>query len=232
MASALTLDTLTKRYGNGSPVLDGLSRTFAPATLTLLVGPNGAGKTTLLRLLSVQAYPTSGTVHYGSLNVHDDPYQYLKAVGIVHAGSALPQHLTAVELLEWILRSRGRWMEAGADRIHALLDRLHLGDQRTDLIGAYSSGMVQKTQVAAALVAEPEVLLMDEPFRSLDTAATEATARLVKEFVGDGGLAIVASHLTDKLAPHADEVLQLGRENRDESGSTSPPARPSETASV
>ena len=71
MADTLTLEGLTKRYGDGPPVLDGRSQSMAPGTLTLLVGPNGAGKTTLLRLLSVQAYPTGGTVCYGSLNVHD-----------------------------------------------------------------------------------------------------------------------------------------------------------------
>lgn len=210
MASALALDGLTKRYGDGPPVLENLSRTFAPSTLTLLVGPNGAGKTTLLRLLSVQAYPTSGTVHYGSLEVHAYPYRYLRRVGVVHAGAQLPEHLTALELLEWILRSRGRWTEEVSGRMHDLLDRLHLGEQRADLIGTYSSGMVQKTQVAAALVAAPEVLLMDEPLRSLDTATTEAVVDLVRRFVEKDGLAVVASHLTDELAPLADDVLRLG----------------------
>lgn len=205
----LTLDALTKRYGDGPAVLEELSRAFSPGTLTLLVGPNGAGKTTLLRLLSVQAYPTSGTVRYGDLDVHAQPYRYLQQVGVVHAGTQLPEHLTAVELLEWILRSRGRWTENASDRIDDLLDLLHLGEQRADLIGTYSSGMVQKMQVAAALVSEPEVLLMDEPLRSLDRATTDATVDLLQSFVADGGLAVVASHSTDNLAPFADDVLRL-----------------------
>ncbi|MFB6272181.1 MAG: ATP-binding cassette domain-containing protein [Salinibacter sp.] len=211
MEDALTLDGLTKRYGDGPPVLEGLSRTVAPGTLTLLVGPNGAGKTTLLRLLSVQAYPTRGTVHYGDLDVHQHPYRYLRDVGLVHAGPQLPEHLTAVELLEWILRSREQWTdEAGPDRIESLLGRLRLDERRTNLIGTYSSGMVQKAQVAAAFVAEPDVVLMDEPLRSLDTATVEATASLLRGFVEDGGLAVVASHQTDPLAAFAGEVLRLG----------------------
>jgi len=217
MAASLALDALTKRYSDGPPILNGLSRSFAPGTLTLLVGPNGAGKTTLLRLLAVQAYPTSGTVHYGDLDVHAHPYRYLQHVGLVHAGPDLPEHLTAVELLEWILRSRGQWDSAGGDaRIAAVLDRLRLDERRSNLIGTYSSGMVQKAQVAAAFVAEPAVVLMDEPLRSLDTATTEATVELLREFVADGGLAIVASHLTDALRPHADEVVRLGE--REEHG--------------
>lgn len=212
MASSLTLDALTKRYGDDPPVLDGLSQTFAPGTLTLLVGPNGAGKTTLLRLLSVQTYPTSGTVLYDSLDIHAHPYRYLQQVGIVHASTQLPEHLTAVELLEWILRSREGWSEAASSRIHDLLDRLRLDERRSNLIGTYSSGMVQKTQVAAALVADPEVLLMDEPLRSLDTATAEATVDLLQMFVDEGGLAVIASHLTDPLAPLADATLHLSDE--------------------
>ena len=217
MADTLTLDTLSKRYGDGPPVLSDLSRSFDPGTLTLLVGPNGAGKTTLLRLLSVQAYPTSGTVRYGPVDVHDAPYRYLQRVGLVHAGPELPEHLTAVELLEWILRSRGHWTDdEGPARIAAVLDRLRLDERRENLIGTYSSGMTQKAQVAAAFVAEPAVVLMDEPLRSLDTATTEATVDLIDEFVADGGLAIVASHLTDALRPLAHDVVRLGeREERD-----------------
>ena len=211
MAAALALNNLIKRYGDGPPVVNGLSRSFAPGTLTLLVGPNGAGKTTLLRLLSVQAYPTSGTVHYGDLDVHQHPYRYLRSVGLVHAGPALPEHLTAVEVLEWILRSRGHWGdETGPDRIDSLLNRLRLDERRTNLIGTYSSGMVQKTQVAAAFVAEPDVVLMDEPLRSLDTATAEATVDLLQTFVDDGGLAVVATHQTSELAALAHDVLRLG----------------------
>jgi len=210
MASSLVLDDVTKRYGDGPAVLDGLTRTFAPGTLTLLVGPNGAGKTTLLRLLSVLAHPTTGTVRYGELDVHAHPYRYLQQVGLVHADAHLPEHLTAVELLEWILRSRDCWSDDAPDRIAALLDRLRLDERRENLIGTYSSGMTQKTQIAAALVAEPTVLLMDEPLRSLDTATADATIALIDQFVADGGLAVVASHLTDPLADRADATFALG----------------------
>jgi ABC-2 type transport system ATP-binding protein len=210
MASSLVLDDVTKRYGDGPAVLDGLSRTFAPGTLTLLLGPNGAGKTTLLHLLSVLAYPTTGTVRYGDLDVHAHPYRYLAHVGLVHAGPQLPEHLSAPELLTWILRSRDQWSDDAPDRIDALLTRLHLDERRANLIGTYSSGMTQKTQIAAALVADPDVLLMDEPLRSLDTATADATIAMLEDFVADGGLAVIASHLTDALAPMADATLTLG----------------------
>jgi ABC-2 type transport system ATP-binding protein len=210
MASSLVLDDVTKRYGDGPAVLDGLSRSFAPGTLTVLVGPNGAGKTTLLRLLSVLSYPTTGTVRYGDLDVHAHPYRYLRHVGLVHAGPQLPEHLSAVEVLEWILRSRGAWTDDAPARIDALLSRLRLDERRTNLVGTYSSGMAQKAQIAAALVARPDVLLMDEPLRSLDTETVDAAVALLENFVADGGLAVVASHLTDALTPMADATLALG----------------------
>lgn len=209
MASPLDLEHVTKRYGDGPAVLEGWSRTLDPGTLTLLVGPNGAGKTTLLRLLSVLAYPTSGTVRYGPLDIHEHPHRYLQDVGIVHAGPQLPEHLTAVELLTWILRGRDQWGADGPDRIDTLLSTLQLDEQRSNLIGTYSSGMVQKTQIAAALISEPAVLLMDEPLRSLDTATADATVDLVDDFIEGGGLAVIASHLTDALRPLADDIVTL-----------------------
>ncbi|MFQ5572437.1 MAG: ATP-binding cassette domain-containing protein, partial [Rhodothermales bacterium] len=160
---------ISKRYGQGAPVITHFDRTFVPGTATGIVGPNGSGKTTLLRLLSVVAFPTSGRITYGDLDIHAHPYRFLQHVGLVYASAELPQHLTAVELLEWILRERGAWDADAPDRIDALLDHVLLDERRDTLIGTYSSGMIQKTQVAAALIHRPAVLLMDEPFRGLDT---------------------------------------------------------------
>ncbi len=210
MSHALLLDDVTKQYGDGPPVLDGLSHTFDPGGVTMLVGPNGAGKTTLLRLLSVLAYPTSGSVRYGDRDIHAEPYRYLASVGVVHAEAGLPEHLTAVELLEWILHSRAQWTEDSPDRIAHLFDRLSLDERRVNLLGTYSSGMLKKAQIAAALIADPDVLLMDEPLRSLDSSTTDATLDLIRAFVDDGGLVIVASHLTSALQPLARHVLRLG----------------------
>lgn len=213
MADSLHLDRVTKRYGQDAPVIEDMTHTFRSGTVTGLVGPNGSGKTTLLRLLSVTAYPTEGTVQYGDLDVHAHPYRYLQHVGIVHAEAELPEHLTAVELLTWILRARGQWEDGnGAARVARLLDALDLDERRDNLIGTYSSGMLQKTHIAAALVARPRVLIMDEPLRSLDTASSEATIELVRTFKAEGGLAVIASHLTGALQQVVDSTIALGAE--------------------
>jgi ABC-2 type transport system ATP-binding protein len=208
----LVLDSVTKQYGQHEPVIRSMSHTFAPGTLTMLVGPNGAGKTTLLRMLSVLAYPTEGQVRYDDVDVHATPYRYLKHVGVVHAEAGLPEHLTAVELLEWVARSRNTWSDGGADRVGALLDRLRLDERRVNLLGTYSSGMLKKVQIGAAFIGAPRVLLMDEPLRSLDRATTDATIDMVNEFVDDGGIGIVASHLDSELRDLATEIVSMGGE--------------------
>lgn len=209
MPESLQLTSLTKRYGQGAPVISDLNHTFAPGTATGLVGPNGSGKTTLLRLLSAVAYPTSGHVLFGPLDVHAHPYEYLRHVGQVYANAELPEHLTAVELLEWILRERDDWENNGASRINDLLDRVHLDERRHNLIGTYSSGMIQKTQLAAAFVVQPHVLLLDEPFRGLDTEATAAALDLVEGFRAEGGLLLIASHTRTLLDRFCDSIMDL-----------------------
>ncbi len=176
---------------------------------TGLVGPNGSGKTTLLRLLSAVAYPTTGNVHYGELDIHAHPFDYLRQVGQVYADAQLPQYLTAVELLEWILREREDFGGEGAVRVEQMLDSVLLDERRHNLIGTYSSGMIQKTQLAVALVARPSVLLLDEPFRGLDSEATKAALGLVDDFRKEGGLLLIASHTRALLDQFCDEVMDL-----------------------
>lgn len=210
MADALVADAVTKQYGRQAPVLRDFSHRFSPGTLTVLTGPNGSGKTTLMRLLSVLATPSEGTIRYGTQIIHDAPHRYLRHVGIVHAEAVLPEQLTAVELLQWVMRSRGVWTSnTGARTISHWLDRVDLDERREQRIATYSSGMVKKTQIAAAFVAAPDVLLMDEPLRSLDAEARTATLDALTSFRDDGGLAVVASHLTDDLLACTDDRLEL-----------------------
>jgi len=203
------LNELSKRYGQGAPVIANLTHTFAPGTATGLVGPNGSGKTTLLRLLSAIAYPTAGHIYYGELDIHAHPYSYLRHVGQVYADAELPQHLTAVELLEWILREREGWGDDSQTHIDNWLDRVQLDERRNNLIGTYSSGMIQKTQLAAAFVAGPQVLLLDEPFRGLDKEASASALELVNGFKKEGGLVIVASHTHTLLDSFCNDFLEL-----------------------
>ena len=205
----LIVEGVTKRYGQGSAIFSDLSHTFKAGTATGLVGPNGSGKTTLLRLLSATSFPTEGVIRYGDTNIHESPYNYLQHVGIVHDESALPRYVNAVELLEYALRSRGLWDAKSPDRITGILDTLDLDDRREQPIGTYSSGMFKKTQIALALVADPSVLLMDEPFRGLDQSSTKAAAELFRHHKEKGAILILASHRKDLLEGMCNNFLDL-----------------------
>lgn len=212
----LVLDALAKRYGQGRYIFTDLAYTFAPGQAVGLVGPNGTGKTTLLRLLATESYPTSGAVRYGNLNIHEQPYRYLKHVGIVHDSANLPQYLSAVELLEYILRQRHQWDDVTSPaRIATLFDHLDLDERREALIGTYSSGMFKKAQIGAALVANPGVLLMDEPFRGLDETSTTATIALLQDFKDAGGILIVSSHIKTAFSAFCDDYVDFANVTAD-----------------
>ena len=146
---------------------------------------------------------------YGSLNIHEEPYDYLKHVGIVNDAAELPQYLTAIQLLEWILRAKNFWNEQSQTNIANLLDRLYLDESRYRLIGTYSSGMIRKTQIAASLISTPSILLMDEPLKGLDDASREATLTLLREFRDGGGILILSSHLKSYLSLLCNDHLTL-----------------------
>ncbi len=208
--SPLAVRGVRKRYPGADWVLYDLEHTFQPGTATGLVGPNGSGKSTLLRVLSALSPPTAGTVKYGDLDIHRQPHRYLASVGVVHDRPDLPGYLTAVETLEWVARERDAWGEQSVTWHSALLDAVLLDERRGQLTRTYSAGMTRKAQLAAALAARPAVLLLDEPFRALDTDATEAALGLLSAFRDGGGLVVLSSHRGDLLDRLCDARLDLG----------------------
>lgn len=207
----LVLENVSKRYGRGPYVIEDFSATMLPGSGTGLVGPNGSGKTTLLRLLSVMSYPTDGRIVYDGFDIHSRPYEYLGRAGVVYDTPELPQYLSAVELLEYVLRARKKWKEGARERIDGLFDRLMLDERRHNLIGTYSSGMLAKAQIALALILEPEVLLLDEPFRGLDESSTDVVVDLLRDFRLGGGILVVSSHIKSTLEQVCDHHLRFDK---------------------
>lgn len=146
---------------------------------------------------------------YGDVDVHEHPYQYLKHVGIVDDSAELPHYLSAVELLEWIARERGTMERLGEGGLAAILDSVLLDDRRSELIGTYSSGMIKKAQLAAAMVAAPEVLILDEPFRGLDTESYVAAVSIISTFASDGGIVILSTHRKEAIDHLAGTVIEM-----------------------
>lgn len=205
----IELKDITKQFKAGKPVFESVNDSFRKGEFIGLTGPNGSGKTTFLRLMSVNSFPTSGTITYKKMNIHENPQSYLKNVGLVHDQESLPVHLSAVELLEWVLRSRKLWNEESKEKINSMFDRLSLLDDRNEQIGTYSTGMRKKTQVAAAFIIQPEILILDEPLRGLDSSTREQVEKMLVEAKKSGTLILMASHTADVEADYVDRILEF-----------------------
>jgi len=196
---SLTVQNLSKQYRAGKTIFSDINMEFKPGEATGFIGPNGSGKTTFLRLLSVTSFPTKGTVTCGEIDIHKHPHKYLKQTGLVHDEESLPLHLSAVELLEWILRTRKLWNGESGKKIGNYLDTFELFEERDQPIGTYSTGMKKKTQITAALISDPKILILDEPLRGLDVKTRETALNYLRTKKSDGAIILMASHtMTDK----------------------------------
>ncbi|WP_234572049.1 ATP-binding cassette domain-containing protein [Rhodohalobacter sp. 614A] len=204
----LEINELTKQYKPGKPIFNGISKQFEAGSRIGFIGPNGSGKTTFLRILSVNSFPTSGEVLFEGLNIHQSPHQYLKNVGLVHDEESLPQHLSASELLQWILRSRSLWNDDSHNQINNILDALSLVE-RDEPIGTYSTGMRKKTQIAAAFIIKPKVLILDEPLRGLDASTREVVFGLLDNAKTQNTLILMASHSMGTAPDFFDEIVEF-----------------------
>lgn len=204
----LVLDQVTKQYKAGKPIISGYSGSFIPGQGVGLIGPNGSGKTTFLRLLSLNSFPTSGIITWNGKNIHQAPQVYLKSVGLVHDEEVLPRHLSAVELLEWIMRSRKIWDADSARNIEAIFDKLSLDDCH-EQIGTYSTGMKKKTQIAAAMILKPKILIMDEPLRGLDKSTRFTVSQLILEAKQNNTLVLMSSHSMDPGHEIFDRIIEF-----------------------
>ncbi|MFJ4437613.1 ATP-binding cassette domain-containing protein [Streptomyces sp. NPDC088923] len=202
--TAIDVHELTKEYG-GSRVLDGLTFSLAPGRVTGFLGPNGSGKSTTLRLLLGLARPTSGTAL-----VDGRPYPALttplRRVGALLDADAAHPRRSARDHLRVQAASNG----IPAARADEVLDRVGLTDVAGRRVGTYSLGMRQRLGIAAALLGDPEVLVLDEPANGLDAEGMTWLRGLLRAHADAGGTALVSSHLMHETARYADHLLVIG----------------------
>ena len=199
---------LSFRYPGGTLALDALT-VGVPRGSVGLVGANGAGKTTLLRLALGQLRPTAGTIEVAGRAVADDPVGVRAHIGFMPEHDCLPPDQTAADIVATLGELAGLPPRAARQRASEVLDLVGLDEARFRPIGGFSTGMRQRTKLAQAIVADPEVVLLDEPTAGLDPIGREEMLALVGRLAGFGISALVATHLLDDVQRVCDQVVMI-----------------------
>jgi ABC-2 type transport system ATP-binding protein len=199
---------LSLRYPGGTVALDELT-VVVPRGSVGLVGANGAGKTTLLRLALGQLRPTAGTIEVVGRAVADDPVGVRAHIGFMPEHDCLPPDQTAADVVATLGELGGLPSRAARRRASEVLDLVGLDESRFRPIGGYSTGMRQRVKLAQAIVADPEVVLLDEPTAGLDPIGREEMLALVGRLAGFGISTLVATHLLDDVQRVCDHVVMI-----------------------
>lgn len=190
--------------------LRNISLSVSSGCVLAVLGPNGSGKTTLLKLISTMLLPDAGRVLVNGADTSSQPQQVRSRIGFAVANerSFFPR-LTARENLDFFAALDDVHRKSRKARIEIMLARAGLLDAADTLVMKFSAGMYQRLAIARALIKQPAVLLLDEPTRSLDPAATKDIWGLVRELSADGTTIVIASHNFQEVAAVADSVAVL-----------------------
>jgi ABC-2 type transport system ATP-binding protein len=201
MDSEITVAGLTKRYGPVTAV-DGLSFTVHPGQLTGFLGPNGAGKTTTLRMILGLVAPTAGRALIGGRR-YADLTRPRRTVGAVLEATGFHPGRTGRDHLRVVAAAGG----LPPQRVAAVLDQVGLAAAARRPVRGYSLGMRQRLGLAAALLGDPRVLILDEPANGLDPAGMAELRDLLRGLADDGRTVLVSSHVLSEMAQTADQVI-------------------------
>jgi ABC-2 type transport system ATP-binding protein len=193
---------LTKRFGERTVVRDVELRVPRGAAFGYL-GPNGAGKTTLIRMLLGLTPATAGSMRLLGLPVPAQRAQALARVGAIVEEPRFHGHLTGRDNLRIVAAVRDR---DAFDRIDGVLERVGLSHRANDHVKTYSLGMRQRLGIARCLLADPELLILDEPMNGLDPAGIQEFRGFVRSFVEEGRTIVLSSHLLDEVEKTCDHV--------------------------
>jgi ABC-2 type transport system ATP-binding protein len=201
---------LTMTYPNGVTALAGLT-VDVPRGSVGLVGANGAGKTTLFRLMLGLMRPTHGVLEVAGHRIDSDPVAVRSRLGYMPEHDCLPLDQTAADVVSSFGELAGLPARAARQRASDVLDLVGLDEARFRPVGGFSTGMRQRTKLAQALVADPELVLLDEPTAGLDPLGREEMLELVGRLAGFGISAILATHLLDDVQRVCQNVVMVDR---------------------
>jgi ABC-2 type transport system ATP-binding protein len=202
MDTVIETRALTKRFGTRAAV-DSVDLTVPAGVAFGFLGPNGAGKTTMIRTLLGLTQPSSGDVSLLGLPQPAKRAEALARVGAIVEEPKFHPHLTGRENLKIVAAARDAAAEA---RIGDSLERVGLGQRGNDRVKTYSLGMRQRLGIARCLIADPALLILDEPMNGLDPAGILEMRHLIRAFVSEGRTVFLSSHLLDEVEKTCDQI--------------------------
>jgi ABC-2 type transport system ATP-binding protein len=201
---------LYKRY-LGIPALDHVSFIARPGEVTGYLGANGSGKSTTMKLATGLIEPTSGEILFAGRPIQEDAMAYRQRIGYVPEEPHLYTHLSGLEYLVMVAQLRDMDRNAANHRIHELLRLFGMHGDRDVAISSYSKGMRQKILLIAALMHNPDLILLDEPFSGLDVGSSLILRSLIKELAARGKIVLFSSHELETVERVCSHVVILHR---------------------
>ncbi|WP_432981404.1 ABC transporter ATP-binding protein [Dactylosporangium sp. CA-233914] len=201
----IEISGLTKRYG-AKLAVDEVTFGVHPGRVTGFLGPNGAGKSTTLRMLLGLDHPTSGTALIDGKRYRDLRFP-LRTVGALLDGAGPVPERRAVDHLTWIAQSN----RISRRRVREVLDLVGLVDAAKKQVKKYSLGMAQRLGIAAALLGDPEILVLDEPVNGLDPEGIRWVRGFLRQYAASGRTVLLSSHLMAEMADTADDLVVIAR---------------------
>jgi ABC-2 type transport system ATP-binding protein len=201
---------LVKRFGKVT-ALDGLDLAVPGGRILGLLGPNGAGKTTAVRILTTLLEPDGGTATVAGLDVATQPDKVRERIGLSGQNAAVDEYLTGFENLEMVGRLYHLGARKSRDRARELLERFDLADAADRPAKTYSGGMRRRLDLAAALVAAPDVLFLDEPTTGLDPRSRAQMWETIQELVRGGSTVLLTTQYMEEADRLADDVVVIDR---------------------
>jgi ABC-2 type transport system ATP-binding protein len=199
---------LTKLY-SGIPVVDHVSFSIQPGEILGYLGPNGAGKSTTVKMLVGLIEPSCGHIYFHGQEVRQDLRAFQSRMGYVPEEPHLYPHLSGREYLQLVGRLRGLSRRVLEPKMDELLRVLGLWEDRHSTLASYSKGMRQKILILAALLNDPELLILDEPFSGLDVRMALVLRSLLKMLAGRNKMILYSSHVLEVVEKVCDRVLIL-----------------------